>query len=332
MKTNSVSKKAPRLTVYDFYEGIKYPRLRRLVVHFVRDWQLHLLMLLPVVYRFIFDYIPMYGVQIAFRSYSSKLGIVDSEWVGLKWILRFVDHYEFGEMLWNTLRLSLYSLAVGFPLPILFALMLNAMRKEKLKKVVQTVAYMPHFISTVVLVSIVNMVFSPINGIYGNLYRLFGGVGFPTDFRALPETFPHMYVWSGVWANLGWNTILYTAALSGVSQELHEAAVIDGASRWQRVFHIDLPSILPTVCIKLILAFDGILSVGYEKVYLMQSPLNLDVSEVISTYVFKIGLSSVKQFSSGSAIGLFNTLVSLVLMLTCNKIVDKLSDSEIGLF
>ena len=329
MKTNSVSKKAPRL---DVYEGIKNPRLRRLLVRFVRDWQLHLLMLLPIIYKFIFDYIPMYGVQIAFRSYSAKLGIVNSEWVGLKWFIRFMSNYEFGEIVWNTVSLAFYTICVSFPLPVIFALMLNAMRKEKFKKVVQTVAYMPHFIPTVVLVSIVNMVLSPVNGIYGNVFRLFGGQGYPWDFRALPESFQHLYVWSGVWQTLGWNTIIYTAALSGVSQELHEAAMIDGASRWQRLMNVDLPSILPTVCIMLILRFGSIMSIGFEKVYLLQSPLNGDVSEVISTYVYKVGMSSVKQFSFGSAVSLFNSVINCAMLYLVNWITDKLSNSEVGLF
>lgn len=329
MKTNSVSKKVPRL---DVYEGIKNPRLRRLLVRFVRDWQLHLLMLLPVIYKLIFDYIPMYGVQIAFRSYSAKLGIVNSEWVGLKWFIRFASNYDFLEIVWNTIVLSFYTICVSFPLPVIFALMLNAMRKEKFKKVVQTVAYMPHFISTVILVSIVQMVFSPVNGIYGNLFRLFGGEGYPYDFRAQPEAFRHLYVWSGVWQTLGWNTIIYTAALAGVSQELHEAAMIDGASRWQRLMHVDLPSILPTVCIMLILRFGSIMSIGFEKVYLLQSPLNDSVSEVISTYVYKNGMSSVRDFSYGSAVSLFNSVINCTMLFLVNWITDKLSNSEVGLF
>ena len=223
----------------------EYPGLNRFVMHFIRDWQLHLIILIPVVYMLIFHYVPMYGVQIAFRSYSAKAGIVDSQWVGLKWFLRFMDSSDFGQVLWNTISLSLYTIAVSFPLPIIFALMLNAMRAERFKKVVQSVAYMPHFISTVVIVNLMNLIFSPISGIYGNLFRLLGGEGFPTDLRGLPETFSHMYVWSGVWQTLGWSTIIYTAALAGVSQELHEAAMIDGASRWQRVLNVDLPSIMP---------------------------------------------------------------------------------------
>lgn len=328
MKNIVASKKGPRL------DGTLHsnPRINRLLVRFRRDWQLHLLMLLPILYKLIFDYVPMYGVQIAFRAYTLKGGLTGSEWVGLKWFERFVSNYEFLEIVGNTVILALYSILAGFPLPVFFALMLNAMRHERYKKVVQSVAYMPHFISTVVIVSIVNMVFSPVNGIYGSLFRLFGGEGFPSDFRHLPQTFRHMYVWSGIWQSLGWSTIIYTAALAGVSQELHEAAMIDGATRWQRVLHVDLPSILPSVCIMLIMRFGSIMSIGFEKVYLMQSSLNGDVSEVISTYVFKKGMSSLKNFSFGSAVGLFNSIINAAMLLLVNWITNKLSQGESGLF
>lgn len=309
-----------------------YPGLNRFVMRFKRDWQLHLIILIPVVYMLIFHYIPMYGVQIAFRSYSAKLGLVDSPWVGLKWFIRFMDSSDFMQILWNTLSLSLYTIAVSFPLPVIFALMLNAMRAERFKKVVQSVAYMPHFISTVVIVNLMNLIFSPITGIYGNLFRLFGGEGFPTDLRGLPETFSHMYVWSGVWQTLGWSTIIYTAALAGVSQELHEAAMIDGASRWQRVLNVDLPSIMPTVCIMLIMRFGSIMGVGFEKVYLMQSQLNKDVSEVISTYVYRKGMAGIKDYSFGSAVGLFNSLINCAMLLIVNKITAWLSSGENSLF
>ena len=296
------------------------------------SWQWYLLLLPGLIYLIIFDYGPMYGVQIAFRSYSAKAGVVGSEWVGLKWFLRFTSNYQFLEIVWNTVILSVYTIVVGFPLPVIFALMLNAMRREKYKKVVQSVAYMPHFISTVIIVNIMNLVFSPISGFYGNLFRLFGGQGYPYDFRPMPGAFRHMYVWSGVWQTLGWSTIIYTAALAGVSQELHEAAMIDGASRWQRLWNIDLPSILPTVCIMLIMRFGSVMSIGFEKTYLMQSSLNLDVSEVISTYVYKSGMNSIKNFSFGSAVGLFNSIINCLMLLTVNKITAWLSSGENSLF
>ncbi len=299
--------------------------------NFKRDWQLHLLMLFPVVYLIIFDFIPIYGLQIAFRDFRPRTGITGSEWVGFKWFESFLSNYEFGSIFMNTLIISLYSLCT-FPLPIIFALILNAMRSEKYAKVVKTVSYMPHFISTVVMVGIINMLFSPTSGMYGNIYRLFGGTGYPTDIRYLSTTFRHLYIWSGVWQSLGWSSIIYVAALSGVSQELHEAAQIDGASRLKRIWHIDIPAIAPTIAIMLIMRCTSIISVGFEKVYLMQNPLNLSVSEVISTYVFKVGLSSFRNYSYGAAVGLFNTAINLTLLVVVNSIVKKSTDGEISLY
>ena len=298
---------------------------------FKRDWQLHIFMFFPVLYLFIFDFIPMYGVQIAFRDYRPLHGITGSAWVGLKWFKQFLSNYAFGEIFSNTIILSLYSLAT-FPLPILFALVLHAMKNEKYTKVVQTVSYIPHFISTSVMVGIINMLLSPVSGIYGSLYRLFGGTSYPVDFRATAEAFRHMYVWSGTWQTLGWASIIYIAALSSVSSELHEAAQIDGASRFKRMWYIDIPAIMPTIAIRLILRCTHIVSVGFEKAYLLQTTLNLSVSEVISTYVYKQGMKSFRSFSYGAAVGLFNTSINLTLLLTVNYIVRKVTDGEISLF
>jgi putative aldouronate transport system permease protein len=304
---------------------------QRFVKDFKRDWQLHLLVLFPVVYMFIFDFIPMYGIQIAFRDFRPISGITGSEWVGLKWIKNFLSSPDFLEIFRNTISLSLYSFAT-FPIPIIFALVLNALRGEKYKKVVQTVSYMPHFISTTVMVGIINMLCSPVSGIYGNIYRLFGGVGFPTDFRATAAAFRHLYIWSGEWQGLGWSAIIYLAALSGVSQELHEAAQMDGASRFKRIWHIDIPAISTTIAMKLVLAATGIIGVGFEKAYLLQKPMNLEVSEVISTYVYKKGMSSFRNYSYGAAVGLFNTVINLVLLFMVNGIVDKATDGEVSMF
>ena len=197
---------------------------------------------------------------------------------------------------------------------------------------IQSVAYMPHFISVVVLVSIVNTVFNPVGGVYGSLYKLFGGIGIPSDFRGKASVFRHLYVWSGIWQNLGWNTIIYTAALGGVSPELHEAAQIDGATRLQRIFHVDIPAILPTICIMLILRFGSVMGVGFEKVYLMQNNLNLSVSEVISTHVYKVGMGNASDFSYGAAIGLFNSVINCAFLILVNVITRKLSSDEVGLF
>lgn len=304
---------------------------KRFIKEFKRDWQLHLIVLFPVVYLFIFDFVPMYGVQIAFRDFRPITGIAGSEWVGLKWIDYFLDSPDFLEIFGNTISLSLYSFAT-FPIPIIFALMLNALRGEKYKKVVQTVSYMPHFISTTVMVGIINMLCSPVSGIYGNVYRLFGGVGYPTDFRATAAAFRHIYVWSGEWQGLGWSTIIYLAALSGVSPELHEAAQMDGASRFKRIWFVDIPAISTTIAMKLVLAATGIIGVGFEKAYMLQKPMNKEVSEVISTYVYKKGMSSFRNYSFGGAVGLFNTVINLVLLFAVNTIVNKATDGEVTMF
>ncbi len=299
--------------------------------NFMRDWQLHLLIFFPILHLIIFNVVPMYGVQMAFRDYRPLTGITGSEWVGLKWFEAFLSSHEFKKVFVNTLAISVYSLAM-FPLPIIFALILNALKSEKYKGVVQTVSYMPHFISTAIMVGILNMLLSPTSGIYGSFYQLFGGAGYPKDFRFMSETFRHLYIWSDVWQGLGWNSIIYIAALSGVSQELHEAAQIDGATRFKRIWYVDIPAILPTIAIMLIMRCTHIISVGFEKVFLMQNALNLSVSEVISTYTYKKGLESFRTYSYGTAVGLFNTVINLVLLVTVNTIVKKSTDGEISLY
>lgn len=305
---------------------------RRLLSDIRKNWQLHLLLLVPIIYEIIFDYFPMYGAQIAFRQFRAKDGILGSKWVGLKWFTKFLTNYEFKSIFTNTLILSLYSIAVSFVLAVSLALLLNTVRNERFKRFTQSIAYMPHFISVVVLVSIVNQVFNPVNGLYGTVYRFLGGDGYPHDFRSLASSFRHMYVWSGVWQNLGWDSIIYVAALSSVSQDLHEAAMIDGATRWKRVLHVDLPSILPTACIMLIMRCGRVLGVGFQKVYLMQTALNQTTSEVISTYVFKVGMGSSSDFSYGAAIGLFNSAVNCILLILVNWISRRLSNREVSLF
>ena len=226
----------------------------------------------------------------------------------------------------------MYSMIVHFVLAVTFALLLNTIRNEKFKKFTQTVTYIPHFISVVVIVAIFNQVFSPINGLYGYFFRMFGGKGYPYDFRGMADAFRNIYVWTGVWQELGWETIIYTAALSSVSNDLHEAAMIDGASRWKRVLHVDLPTILPTACTMLILKSGHVMTVGFEKVYLLQSQLNLQTSEVISTYVYKVGMGASSDFSFGTAIGLFNSVIDCIILVTVNWITKKLSENEVSLF
>ena len=275
----------------------------------------------------------MFGVQIAFKDFMPAEGIWGSQWVGFKHFEIFFKSYQFGRVITNTLRISLYSLVVGFPLPIVFALLLNTIRNMRFKKIVQTITYIPHFISVVVLVGILVQVLNPVTGLYGSIYRLFNGAGYPKNIMASPAAFTHLYVWSGIWQQLGWSSIIYVAALSNVDQELYEAAEIDGASRWKRVLHIDLPSILPTIAILLILRAGSIMSVGFEKVYLMQNNLNLMQSEVISTYVYKVGMAAGGgNFSYASAIGLFNSIINCTLLVFVNAVSRKLSDENISLW
>jgi putative aldouronate transport system permease protein len=282
--------------------------------------------LLPaVVYVIIFNYIPIYGLQIAFKDYKAALGIVKSPWAGFKHFIDFAKGYYFWRLIGNTFAISVYQLIVGFPIPIILALMLNEV-KGKLKNVLQTIFYAPHFISLVVLVGIINTMFSPSIGIVNTLLENLGMERI--YFLALPSTFRHFYVWSGVWQQMGWNAVIYLAALSGVDPELHEAARIDGASLFQRIKYINLPSIQPTIVILFILAVGGIASVGYEKVYLLQNDLNVDVSEVISTYVYKRGILN-NNYSFSAAVGMFNNVVNLVMLLLANGISRKVNETSL---
>lgn len=299
--------------------------------HFIRDRQLYVMITLPSILFVLFVYGPMYGVQIAFRDYRVADGITGSAWVGLKWFKDFLSDPRFGEIFLNTISLSLYSLAV-FPLAIILALIFNAVTNKHYVKTVQTISYMPHFISTAVFVSIIEMVLSPVVGIYGNVYRLFGGIGYPFDFRTAAESFRHIYIWSGVWQGEGWATVLYTSALAGVSMELHEAAKIDGASRFKRILYVDWPAIKPTASLMLILRIGGLISVGFEKAYMMQGTLNLRTSEIISTYVYKKGMKDFRGFSYGTAVSLFNSALNITLLLIANTISKKMSEDEVSLF
>ena len=292
---------------------------RALLKHRIcNSWRLYVFLLLPVLYILIFKYYPMAGLQLAFKDFDYRLGIWNSPWTGLKHFKRFLNSYQFERVLSNTLRLSLYSLVAGFPLPILLALLLNAMPMKRYKKVVQTVTYMPNFISMVVMVGIIQQLFNTHVGIYGQLYKLITGTRAP-DLLGIASAFPHLYVWSGIWQGLGFNSIIYVAALCGVDAELHEAAEIDGANRFQRMLHIDLPAIMPTATILLVMRCGSIMDLGFEKAYLMQNNLNLSTSEVISTYVYKVGMvTGGGNFSFGTAVGLLNSIVNFVLLVLVN--------------
>ena len=296
-----------------------------------RYWQVYLFLLLPILYLILFCYWPMTGLQIAFKKFSLADGIWGSPFVGLRQFDRFFRSYEFSRVLKNTLVISGYGILASFPIPIVFALMLFSIRQGKFSKCVQTITYIPHFISTVVLVGMILQIFNSRVGLYGVIYNAVTG-SIPSDLLANPSAFPHLYVLSGIWQNFGWDSIIYIAALTGISQELHEAAELDGASRFKRLLHIDLPGILPTITIMLILNTGRIMSVGFEKVYLMQNNLNLSASEVISTYVYKIGMgvgSAVPDYSYSTAIGLFNSVINLILICTVNAISRKLSETSL---
>lgn len=296
----------------------------------VRHWQLYVFLLVPVVYIIVFHYLPLSGLVIAFKDYKVKLGIWNSPWVGFTNFEKFFSSYQFTRVLRNTLLLSVYSIIAGFPFPILFALMINCLRDGKLKKSVQAVVTLPHFISTTVMVGIILQVFNSQTGVYGTLYKSMMGSNAP-NILANPFSFRHLYVWTGVWQAFGWDSIIYTAALASVDTVLHEAAQLDGANRLQRIFHVDLPCIAPTVIIMLILRLGSLMSIGFEKVWLMQNTLNLETSQIISTYVYETGLSGsgISNFSYATAIDMFNCVINLILIVAVNQISRKVSDTSL---
>ncbi|WP_036717247.1 ABC transporter permease subunit [Paenibacillus sp. JCM 10914] len=281
-----------------------------------------------MIYIVVFKYVPMYGALIAFKDFTVSKGIWESEWVGLKHFSRFIQSYDFGKIIKNTLLLNLYNLIAGFPFPLLFALGLNYVRIRWFKKTVQMVTYAPHFISTVVMVGMLFELLDTRNGIVNTLLGAFGFD--PINFMGNPDLFKSIYVWSGIWQSAGFSCIIYLAALSSVDPSLHEAAVIDGASQRQRMWHIDLPSIIPVAVILLILNMGSMLDVGFEKVLLMQNPLNMRTSEVIDTYVYKVGLASqAMNYSYSAAIGLFKSVIGFLLIITVNQIARKTNQASL---
>lgn len=291
-----------------------------------KHWQLYVLVLLPLAYIIIFKYVPMYGAQIAFRDFSVIQGFSGSDWVGLKNFEDFFSSPNFWLLIKNTLLISLYSLLLGFPAPIILALALNEIGGGKFKRFVQTATFAPYFISTVVMVSMIILVLSPRLGIVDHIVRLFG---FETiNFMGKPEYFKTIYVLSNIWQGLGYGAVIYLAALAGINPDLYEAAKVDGASRFQKMIHIDIPGILPAAIILLILNVGQLMNVGFEKIYLMQNPLNISASEVISTNVYKIGLLGA-NFSFSSAVDLFNSVINLILLLTVNVIAKRMTETSL---
>lgn len=276
---------------------------------------LYVLLFPSIILLIMFAYIPMLGLVIAFKDYLPANGILNSPWAGFKYFTQFFNSVQFGTTMMNTLKISIYSILVGFPLPILLALLCNQLRTGKFKKVFQVTTYLPHFISTMVMCGMIILFLSPNSGLIANIFKSLGWT--MPNLLSKPDSFAGVYVWSDVWQHIGWDSIIYLAALSAIDPTYYEAATMDGASRMQKILNIDLPLLLPTAMILLILRAGSLLSIGFEKVLLLQNPLNLAGSEVISTYVYKVGMLNF-QYSYSTAIGLFNTVVNLIILLSVN--------------
>lgn len=283
------------------------------------NWQLYAMLLIPVVLTIVYKYIPMYGIQIAFRDYKASRGFAGSEWVGLEWFQRFFSAPTFGRMIKNTVLLSLYSLLWSFPIPIILALMLNQMRFQRFKRTTQTVLYAPHFISTMVICGMIRIFLSPSSG----LINLIAGTS--VDFLTESAAFRTIYIASGIWQDAGWGIIVYMATLSNVDTSLYEAAKVDGASLFQRILHIDIPELTPIMVLNLIMSAGGLMNVGFEKVWLLQTELNKATSDVIAVYVYQQGIENAK-YSYSTAVGLFNTAINIILLIVVNKIAGKISE------
>lgn len=295
----------------------------RILKELRKNNQLYLMILPAVVLVFVFKYIPMYGVQIAFKEFNARAGIWGSPWVGMAHINKFLQSPYCLRLIWNTFAINLYSLLWSFPVPVIIAIILNEITSKHYKKTVQTVICIPHFISTVVMVGIIFLFTNESKGIINNMLAFIGLDRIP--FMAKEKWFRTIYIGSGIWQNAGWNSIIYIAALSGVDTQMHEAAIIDGAGRLKRIWYINLPTIMPTIIIMLLMNMGSLLNVGFEKIYLMQLPLNLDISEVISTYTYKIAFEG-GSFSYGTAIGLFLNVINLVLLASFNRISKKVGE------
>ncbi len=289
------------------------------------SWQWYLLLLPALIYLLIFNYGPMYGLQIAFKDYRTSRGFWGSEWVGLKHFIKFIQYPNFWKLIRNTLSITLSSLAL-FPVPIIFALFLNEVQSTKFKKTVQMITYMPHFLSEVVVCSLIVLFLDRTTGPLNYLIEFLGGER--QNFMGNASAFSTIYVLSGLWQSLGWNSILYISALASVSTEEVEAARIDGANRFQVMWHINLPAISPTIIITLVMRLGSIMGLGYTKILLLQNDMNLDTSTVISTYVYQMGLQN-GQFSYSAAIGMFNNLINIAILLLSNKIAKKITSTSL---
>lgn len=313
----------------DMNSNVPRKRKSKVLLTIEKNWQLYLLLLLPVVYMIIFEYGPIYGIQIAFKDYMVSKGIWGSPWVGLKHFKRFVNSPMMWPLIRNTVTISLYQLFASLPIPVILSILFKYMPFKRFAKTVQTVAYAPHFISTVVMVGIVLDVLSPRGGMLTTLLGLVG-LGFETNLIGIPEAFSSIYVWSGIWQNMGFSTIIYTALLTGVDTNLHEAAMVDGASMLKRIWHIDLPCLIPQVILSLILGLGHVLNVGFEKAILLQNNMNLKYSEMISTYVYRMGIAaSLPDVSYTTAIGFFKSIIAFILVMIVNRIARKFGEMSL---
>lgn len=285
---------------------------------------LYAMLAIPLAWYVIFKYVPMYGLQIAFRKFNPTLGITQSPWAGLTYFKQFFGSYYFADILYNTVTLSLFTMLIGFPMPIILALLINEIKNVKFKKMIQNITYMPNFLSVVVIVSMLTLFSNRDYGLFNKIRELFGAS--PVDLMSKPAYFQPLYVFSNVWQFMGFNAIIYIAALAGVDQELYEAASIDGASRMQKILHISLPCIMGTILIMFIMRIGSLMSVGFEKVYLMQNNVNLSASEIISTFIYKNGIQK-GQFSYSTAVGLFNSVINFALLVSANFVSKKTTDT-----
>lgn len=296
---------------------------------FRRHWQLYLIMVPPLLYFLIFRYIPITNAVIAFKDYNVVQGIWGSPWAGFKYFDLFFSNPVFWTLIRNTLGLSLYSLVVGFPIPIILAICLNEIRDGFFRRFTQLITYAPYFISTVIVVSMMMLVLAPRLGVVNLGLQALGLQ--QINFLGVPSLFAGIFAWSGVWQFSGYAAVIYLAALSGIDPQLHDAARVDGASRLQKIRHVDLPGIMPVILVILILNVGSLLSVSFEKVFLLQNPLNLATSEVISTYVYKVGLLNA-NYSFATAVGLFNSVIGMILLLLMNTLAKRISNSGAGLW
>lgn len=301
-------------------------RLRNFKKAFIRDYQLYIMLIPTLVFFIIFEYVPMYGVQLAFKKYIAIKGIWGSPWNGFDNFSRFFKSYAFWRVIKNTLGINVYQMFISFPLPIILALLLNQVRSKRFKKLVQTVTYAPHFISVVVIVGMLQIFLSPRSGIINLLIKAISGD--TVFFLGKPEWFQTVFVFSGVWQNCGWSAIVYIAALTAIDTDLYSSAYVDGCNRFQIIRHIDIPCIMPTAIIMFILNAGKMMRVGFQKVYLLQNDLNLSASEVISTYVYKVGLID-GQFSYSTAVNLFNTIINIILLVAANQLAKRITDTSL---